>query len=171
MATTALKPKAYPGVQLLAAASIEANSVEQALRGAQFRFDRALHDRRLPAAPPLATAGQDYVLGLIAEARKVEAAFDAAAAAAIEMETDPARAAAHMRAAQLADASISASHRVMGATPCTLAGLGKQLLYAAEYCCDGSFYLFAVAVQAARLLGCADEPSRELARLIDEWPV
>jgi hypothetical protein len=31
---TALKPKAYPGVQLLAAASIEANSVEQALRGA-----------------------------------------------------------------------------------------------------------------------------------------
>jgi hypothetical protein len=43
---TALKPKAYPGVQLLAAASIEANSVEQALRGAQFRFDRALHDLR-----------------------------------------------------------------------------------------------------------------------------
>jgi hypothetical protein len=42
----ALKPKAYPGVQLLAAASIEANSVEQALRGAQFRFDRALHDLR-----------------------------------------------------------------------------------------------------------------------------
>ena len=35
---TALKPKAYPGVQLLAAASIEANSVEQ--------FDRALHDLR-----------------------------------------------------------------------------------------------------------------------------
>jgi hypothetical protein len=32
---TALKPKAYPGVQLLAAASIEANSVEQALRGAR----------------------------------------------------------------------------------------------------------------------------------------
>jgi hypothetical protein len=31
--TTALKPKAYPGVQLLAAASIEANSVEQALAG------------------------------------------------------------------------------------------------------------------------------------------
>jgi len=46
MATTALKPKAYPGVQLLAAASIEANSVEQALRGAQFRFDRALHNLR-----------------------------------------------------------------------------------------------------------------------------
>jgi hypothetical protein len=43
---TALKPKAYPGVQLLAAASIEANSVEQALRAAQFRFDRALHDLR-----------------------------------------------------------------------------------------------------------------------------
>jgi hypothetical protein len=43
---TALKPKAYPGVQLLAAASIEANSVEQALRGAQFRFDRALRDLR-----------------------------------------------------------------------------------------------------------------------------
>ena len=40
------KPKAYPGVQLLAAASIEANSIEQALRGAQFRFDRALHDLR-----------------------------------------------------------------------------------------------------------------------------
>jgi hypothetical protein len=34
---TALKPKVYPGVQLLAAASIEANSVEQALRGAQYR--------------------------------------------------------------------------------------------------------------------------------------
>jgi hypothetical protein len=46
MAATALRPKAYPGVQLLAAASIEANSVEQALRGAQFRFDRALHDLR-----------------------------------------------------------------------------------------------------------------------------
>src|SRR5215470_7974048 len=46
MAATALKPKAYPGVQLLAAASIEANSVEQALRGAQFRFDRGLHDLR-----------------------------------------------------------------------------------------------------------------------------
>jgi hypothetical protein len=46
MAATALKPKAYPGVQLLAAASIEANSVEQALRAAQFRFDRALHDLR-----------------------------------------------------------------------------------------------------------------------------
>jgi hypothetical protein len=46
MPVTALKPKAYPGVQLLAAASIEANSVEQALRGAQFRFDRALHDLR-----------------------------------------------------------------------------------------------------------------------------
>jgi hypothetical protein len=46
MAATALKSKAYPGVQLLAAASIEANSVEQALRGAQFRFDRALHDLR-----------------------------------------------------------------------------------------------------------------------------
>ena len=43
---TALKPKAYPGVQLLAAASIEANGVEQALRAAQFRFDRALHDLR-----------------------------------------------------------------------------------------------------------------------------
>jgi hypothetical protein len=43
---TALKPKAYPGVQLLAAASIEANSVEQALRGAQFRLDRALHGLR-----------------------------------------------------------------------------------------------------------------------------
>jgi hypothetical protein len=43
---TALKPKADPGVQLLAAASIEANGVEQALRGAQFRFDRALHDLR-----------------------------------------------------------------------------------------------------------------------------
>jgi hypothetical protein len=43
---TALKPKAFPGVQLLAAASIEAKSVEQALRGAQFRFDRALHDLR-----------------------------------------------------------------------------------------------------------------------------
>jgi len=43
---TALKPKAYPGVQLLAAASIEANNVEQALRGAQFRFNRALHDLR-----------------------------------------------------------------------------------------------------------------------------
>jgi hypothetical protein len=41
---TALKPKAYPGVQLLAAASIEVNSLEQALRAAQFRFDRALHD-------------------------------------------------------------------------------------------------------------------------------
>jgi hypothetical protein len=41
-----VKPKAYPGVQLLAAASIEANSVEQALRAAQFRFDRALHDLR-----------------------------------------------------------------------------------------------------------------------------
>ena len=37
MAATALKPKAYPGVQLLAAASIEANSVEEALRGAQYR--------------------------------------------------------------------------------------------------------------------------------------
>jgi hypothetical protein len=46
MAATALRPKAYPGVQLLAGASIEANSVEQALRGAQFRFDRALHDLR-----------------------------------------------------------------------------------------------------------------------------
>jgi hypothetical protein len=46
MATTALKPKAYPGAQLLAAASIEANGVEQALRAAQFRFDRALHDLR-----------------------------------------------------------------------------------------------------------------------------
>jgi hypothetical protein len=46
MATTALKTKAYPGVQLLAAASIEANGVEQALRAAQFRFDRALHDLR-----------------------------------------------------------------------------------------------------------------------------
>jgi hypothetical protein len=46
MVATALKPKSYPGVQLLAAASIEANSVEQALRGAQFRFDRALHDLR-----------------------------------------------------------------------------------------------------------------------------
>jgi hypothetical protein len=33
-------------VQLLAAASIEADSVEHALRGAQFRFDRALHDLR-----------------------------------------------------------------------------------------------------------------------------
>ena len=43
---TAQRPKAYPGVQLLAAAPIEANSVEQALRGAQFRFDRALHDLR-----------------------------------------------------------------------------------------------------------------------------
>jgi hypothetical protein len=43
---TALKPKAYPGVQLLAAASIEANSVEQALRAAQFRLDRAMHDLR-----------------------------------------------------------------------------------------------------------------------------
>jgi hypothetical protein len=43
---TALKPKAYPGVQLLATASIEANSVEQELRAAQFRFDRALHDLR-----------------------------------------------------------------------------------------------------------------------------
>jgi hypothetical protein len=43
---TALKPEAYPGVQLLAAASIEANSVEQSLRGAQFRFDRALHELR-----------------------------------------------------------------------------------------------------------------------------
>jgi hypothetical protein len=46
MATTVLKPKAYPGVQLLAAASIEANSIEQALRTVQFRFDRALHDLR-----------------------------------------------------------------------------------------------------------------------------
>jgi hypothetical protein len=46
MAITALKPKAYPGVQLLAAASIEANSVERALRLAQFRFERALHDLR-----------------------------------------------------------------------------------------------------------------------------
>jgi hypothetical protein len=46
MAVTTLKPKAYPGVQLLAAAPIEANSVEQAMRGAQFRLDRALHDLR-----------------------------------------------------------------------------------------------------------------------------
>jgi hypothetical protein len=43
---TALKPKAYPGVQLLAAASIEANGIEQALRAAQFRLDRNLHDLR-----------------------------------------------------------------------------------------------------------------------------
>jgi hypothetical protein len=44
-----------------------------------------------------------------------------------------------------------------------------QLLYTADS--DGSFFLFGVAVQAARLLGCPDEPSPELARLIDEWPV
>ena len=40
---TALRPK---GVQLLAAASIESNAVEQALRAAQFRLDRAMHDLR-----------------------------------------------------------------------------------------------------------------------------
>ena len=40
------QPKPYPGVQLLAAESIEANNAEQALRAAQFRFDRALHDLR-----------------------------------------------------------------------------------------------------------------------------
>jgi hypothetical protein len=35
MPVTALK-KSYPGVQLLAPAAIEANSLEQALRGAQY---------------------------------------------------------------------------------------------------------------------------------------
>jgi hypothetical protein len=125
-------------------------------------------DRRLPAAAPLATAGPDPVLDLIAEARKIDAEFDAATAAAGKMDIDPAW--AHMSACQLAEASISASHRVMSARPCTLAGLGAQLLFAAEYSSDGSFYLFGVAVQAARLLGCTDEPSSELARLIDEWP-
>jgi hypothetical protein len=88
-------------------------------------------DRRLPAAPPLATAGPDPVLDLISEAKRIEAEFDGAAAAALKLADtdDPTRAWAHMSAHQLADASISASHRVMGARPRTLAGLGSATAF------------------------------------------
>jgi hypothetical protein len=130
-------------------------------------------DRRLPAAPPLATAGPDPVLDLVAEARKIEAEFSAAAEAALKLEkTDPALAQAHMKTGRLGDAFISAAHKAMGATPRTLPGLGAQLLYTAEYCgIDGSYYLFTVVVEAARLLGCPNEPSPELIKFADEWPL
>jgi hypothetical protein len=44
--STALKIKPYPGAQMVGQASIEKNDIEQALRSAQFKLDRMLHDLR-----------------------------------------------------------------------------------------------------------------------------
>jgi hypothetical protein len=72
----------------------------------------------------------------------------------------------------LAGASIDAAHQVMSAIPRTQAGLGAQLIFTCEYCATCSeLYLFGVAARAARLLGCTNELSPELAKLVDEWPV
>jgi hypothetical protein len=42
----ALKLKPYPGIQLVGQSTNEKNDIEQALRSAQFKLDRMLHDLR-----------------------------------------------------------------------------------------------------------------------------
>ena len=42
----ALKVREFPGIQRIAPETIEKNEMEQALRSAQFKLDRMLHDLR-----------------------------------------------------------------------------------------------------------------------------